>query len=281
MEEKRNTNKGPLLIAAFLVIALVVCVALLVVRIAKRIENATGEKELVWEIPEQEKEDVGTENVITENTETQRLPEHLETPVTTEKVSFEVRRYIEGDVYVVREDNTYGLADRNGNWIVRGEYTGYVYLDEAWVTFMDEDDKNYVYDHNGNLLYTYDYWGGAHETENGIAYETEVFYRRGMRIEYDSSEDEAYQQARFYNLESGTLIFDTAEVEDIQIISLPDATNMAVVIAGDGCENVIYRITIDGYTKETYIEPNVERRFYRFTLNDVWNRTNTVRISRI
>ena len=301
MEDNKNSNKGFVFVVLLLVITLIVCVILLVTRIAGRIETAAGEggffTELFSRTPEREpveEESIGLgekEEVLEKEPEKEpeetpekeslevqptkpALQETLDVLVRVEKVSCEIVRCLEEKVYVVVQEDAYGLTDMDGNWLVKPKYSGYVDFDEETVTFRGEKGERYLYDLAGNLLCEYQFFGGTYTTEDGIEYTREVYCTGNIRTEIDTGADGSYFQVHYYNMTTGELIFETNGLEyEVHSFSRPDHTGTAVVIAGIGYENTVYLITADGYTENMFWEPDVERRYYRFTENDVWSNT--------
>lgn len=219
------------------------------------------------------------------------VPQPTEVPVkmmeeTCElvEIGVDVCRYLE-EIYIIMNGDCYGMADLNGNILVEPDYNELVYYDGDWVCFENAEKKTHVYDHQGNLLYEYVCEAEPGTLEDGTVFYREICYRQGMKIMFDYNEAEEYYGIHYYNAESDELIFElttrTSILEgnpyaNLQVASMPDETGTAVVIAGDGCSNAIYKITRDGYTEETYTEPFVERRYFRYSLHDVWNRANLV-----
>lgn len=195
---------------------------------------------------------------------------------------YDVYRHL-GDAYIIRNGKYYGMADLQGNILVEPGYEKWVYDDRDWVSFEDSSLIAHVFDHAGNELYTYNYNLGEMATENGQPFYRFVFYRQGMRIEFDYNDADDYYGIHYYNAETKELIFELTDemclreenaMPDFQIASMPDSTGTAVVIGGSGFANTMYLITKDGYTEEEYIEPFLERRNFFFSDHKVWNDTN-------
>ena len=232
------------------------------------------------ELPEQAL--IGTYTYAVSPPPTQ-VPIRMEdTSYETVKTENEVCRYLENG-YLIRRNDCYGLADFQGNVIIKPIYPNFTYQDEEWICFDDSDDVTHVFDYTGRELYSYVYYQGIMTTEQGQNFERNVFYRKGMKIEFDYNYEDAYYGVHYYNAETGELIFELTDemldlneypIRDFQISTLPNASGMAVVIAGDGFYNIIYRITKDGYTEEIYRENFVERRKFSFSDHEVWNGEN-------
>lgn len=207
----------------------------------------------------------------------------VETEYEITEFKYEVYRYL-GDVYIIRNGKYFGMADTQGNILVEPGYEQWVYEDQDWVSFEDSGLVTHVFDRStGKELYTYNYYAGTMTTESGQQFDRTVFYRQGMRIEFDSNKPDFYYGIHYYNAETGALIFELTDEmclteenpkPDFQIATMPDATGTAVVIGGSGFYNTMYQITKDGYTEETYREEFLERRFFYFSDHSVWNRTN-------
>lgn len=277
MEENKKQERGPLVFAGILLIALLVCLVLLVVRLASRgVDNKEHYEEQIQLTPELEDE---SEQYVTEPPEpTEKLP------CEVKQVEFIVQRYLE-HVYIVRKDGYYGMADLEGNYLIEPKYNKLVYFDNEWVGFEDENEVTHVFNRAGEKLYEYVCFEGQQTEENGRQFARAVFYRQGMKIEFDYNERDDYYGIHYYNAESGELIFELADDmaatatenwQDLQISSLPDESGVAVVIAGDGFLNTMYLITKDGYTSEEYREDHVERRIFHYSDHSVWNRTNLI-----
>ena len=263
MEEKRKKDRAPLIVAAVLFLALLICLVLLAVRLKARFAESAAEAEKKKEIVQSMELDISFE---------------------IEETEMEVYRYLE-DVYITRKKGLFGMSDLEGNCLVEPVYSSWVYSDRDWISFEDEKEVTYVFDRKGNLLYEYLCNPGPMTTEGGRNFYREVFYRQGMKIEFDYSDEDYYYGIHYYNAATDELIFELTDEmqelpsggwEDFQVSSMPDETGMAIVIAGNGNENTIYRITKDGYTKENYDEEYVERRFYFYSSHGVWNETNQV-----
>lgn len=214
------------------------------------------------------------------------VPEPTEVPARLAKetyqaveVSYEICSYLE-TMYVIWKDSGYGLADLDGNIIVEPTYERWVHSDNECVAFEDSVGIVNVYDNSGKRLYRYVYDQGSKKTASGQQFYRAIYYRKGMRIEYDFNYDDGYYGVHYYNADSGDLIFELTDEmclwtenprPDFQIASMPDETGMAVVIAGDGIDNTIYKVTKDGYTEETYHEEFVERRLFYPSNHVVWD----------
>lgn len=197
---------------------------------------------------------------------------------------YEAKRYL-GKGYFICKNGCYGLADSEGNIIIEPVYPKVTYQDDEQVCFDDAEGVAHVFDYTGRELYSYIYIQGEMTTELGQTFERAVYYRKGMKIEYDYNDAEGYYGIHYYNAETGELIFELTDemldvneypLRDFQTATLPDESGMAVVIAGDGFGNIAYKVTKDGYTEETYRENAVERRQFYFTEHEVWNNTTLI-----
>ena len=184
------------------------------------------------------------------------------------------------DAYIIWQDDGYGVADLSGNVVVEPKYESWVYSEEERVSFEDSEGITHMFDCSGKELYTYVCNQGSMTNESGQQFSRAVYYRRGMRIEYDFNYEDAYYGVHYYNAETGALIFELTDEmcqwetnprPDFQVASMPDETGMAVVIAGNGVYNTMYKITKDGYTEETYQEEHVERRIFHPSDHVVWD----------
>lgn len=195
------------------------------------------------------------------------------------EVGFEVCSYL-GNMYLIWKDSGYGLVDLDGNTVVKPEYESWVCGDDGSVALVDYEGTTHVFDCNGKKMYSYICDQGTMTNAVGQQFDRAVFYREGMRIEFDYNYDDAYYGVHYYNAATGELIFELTDEmclwaenpkPDFQTASLPDNTGTAVVIAGDGVENLIYKITKDGYTEEIHEEKYVERRLFHPSDHIVWD----------
>lgn len=198
------------------------------------------------------------------------------------KTEIEVYRYMENG-YVIRRDGCYGLADLEGKVLVEPIYPKWVYHDKEWISFEDSGEVTHVFNYSGQELYSYVCNQGIMTTEQGQDFYRDVYYRQGMKIEWDYNEETFYYGVHYYNAETGELIFELTEemwsreenpMPDFHVASLPDESGTAVVIAGPGYENTIYQVTKDGYTEKTKQEYYVERRIFEYSDHEEWNRTS-------
>lgn len=319
MEEKKKSNKGPLLVAATLGVLLVVCVVLLVVRLTGRVEDyATAKQEQKQQEQqreeekkkqqkeaeqEEEKKKEAAKEMEEQQTEEEQetakekpgkldakataTPEPVkETPATEKnmddrytlkKVPYTILIMLHDNAFIVWDNDKYGLVDGKGDYLLRPAYPYVEYYDEEWVTFSDSNDVCYVYDTKGTLLFTYDLWQSGFTSEDGIAYSVWTCYKKGMKTELIIADgDEEYYGVRYYNAETGNLIYEAVGgYEDIAVGSIPDENGMAAVIKNAPCEILIYRVTKDGYEEDSYYYFDVDtRNFYWSDLID-W-RDNTM-----
>ncbi|MBP3610909.1 MAG: hypothetical protein J6J42_11310 [Lachnospiraceae bacterium] len=287
MREEKKQERAPLFVAGVLALALVICLVLLAGSLLKRgWEHAEDNEELqVSSMAGYEMEKEQTSEEVPEETQKPggNTPGVLEddTDCVITEMEAEVFRYL-GEVYVARKNGYYGLTDLEGNWLTEPEFDKFVYYDQDWVSFEDATGITHVFDRSGKQLYEYACEGGLMTTENGRQFYRQVFYRQGMRIELDYNKAENYYGVHYYNAETRKLIFELtkdmagAKEMELYITSLPDASGTAVVIAGDGCINIRYLVTKEGYTEEEYVEAYVERRYFDFSNHAVWNRTNLI-----
>ncbi|MBO5352906.1 MAG: hypothetical protein J6A77_06370 [Lachnospiraceae bacterium] len=303
MEEKKKSNKGPLLVAAILGVLLIVCVVLLVVRLTGRVEDYATAKQEQKQEEQQRREEEKKQQKEAEREEEEKKkeaqqkeaeqeetkekpgkldakatatpePEKEETPApkenvdsryTLKKVPYSVILMLHDDAFIVWDNSKYGLVDGNGDYLLRPAYPYVEYYDEEWVTFSDSNDVCYVYDTEGKLLFTYDLWQSGFTSEDGIAYSVWTCYKKGMRTEMIIADgDEEYYGIRYYNAETGNLIYEAVgDYEDIAVGSIPDENGMAAVIKNAPYEILIYRVTKDGYEEDSYNYFDVDvRNFY-------------------
>jgi len=152
-----------------------------------------------------------------------------------------------------------------GDEVIQTEHAYYYHYDEEWIGLITSDNLCHVYDTEGRLLYEHPYVEQGLYSAEGIPYRTYIQYQKGMRIELDiGEEDTEYYGVHYYNADTGELIFEAVGgYENIAVSSLPDEYGMAVVVTCCAGEYSLYKITENGYTKETYTVPGVEvRDFY-------------------
>jgi len=195
------------------------------------------------------------------------------------EVEFEICSYF-GNMYLIWKNSGYGLADLDGKILVKPEYESWVRSDDKSVALVDYKGITHVFDDEGKELYSFICNRGSMSNADGQQFERAVFYREGMRIEYDYNYDDAYYGVHYYNTATEELIFELTDEmclwtenpkPDFQTASLPDKTGTAAVIAGDGDCNIIYKITKDGYTEEIMEEQFVECRLFHLSDHAVWD----------
>lgn len=276
MNEKKH-NAGPLIVAGVLVVLLIVCVVLLVVRVSGKI----GDKVDTWQEQQEEKAPTAAPTrkpLATQTKEPTTAPTEAPTATPTEaplvedsdytlkRVGYEVVCKLNDNAFLVWKNDGYGIADGSGTYVLRPQYPYVEYYDEEWVSFSTDENMGYVYDTAGNLLYTYDYWVEGFVSEEGIEYGVWTCYKRGMKIEVILAlGDEEYYGARYYNAETGELIFEAVgDYSDIAQHSLPDETGTAVVVQNGDMEIIIHRITKDGVTTDSrwYFDVDVREFYY-------------------
>lgn len=273
MDENKKKDRAPLIVASVLLIALLACMIILIVSLAKRIEENKQEAK---------RQELLSQNITMTPEATLTPTPKPEENFSVKEVENEVFRYL-GEVYIIRNKGGYGLSDLDGKVLVQPVYNKWVYHDKEWICFENGEGVSFVYNYQGELLYNYTCNTGWMTTERGQNFYRAVFYRQGMRIEFDYNDEENYYGIHYYNAETGNLIFElTDEMQlseenpwpDLLVTSLPDQNGTAVVIAGNGINNTMYLINKNGYTVEEYQEEYVERRYFYYCKQEVWNRTN-------
>lgn len=309
MEEKKKSNKGPLLVAAILGVLLIVCVVLLVVRLTGRVEEyATAMQEQRQEEQQREAEQKEAEKKKEEKqkeaeqeeskpgkmeAKATATPEPTKAPTaapvensryTLKKVPYEVILKLNEEALLVWDNDKYGMVNSQGEYLLRPSYPYVEYFDDEWVTFGDYNNMCYVYDTKGKLLYTHEYCTKGLVSEEGITYSMWTCYKKGIKTEQISAEgDEDYYGMRYYNAKTDELIFEAVgSYEDIAVGTIPDENGLAAVIKNAPYEIVIYRVTKDGYETDSYSYFDVDvRNFYwsdfingsEMALSDGWLRT--------
>lgn len=271
MGEEIKKDRAPWIVAGILMIAILVCVVFLAAWLLERRRGIDG---------------VDADSLLSDEQITgapePTITQEKKTEYELVKTDVEVYRYL-GDVYITQKDDRYGMSDLDGNRLVEPQYFKLVYFDQDWVSFEDVRGITFVYDRAGNLLYEYVCEAGKKTTGSGQRFNRAVFYRQGMKIEFDYNESDGYYGIHYYNAATNELIFELTDEmqdipqggwEDLLVTSSPDTSGTAVVIGGGGYHNAIYRVTKDGYTKEQYYENDVEVRLFNYSGHDVWNRSN-------
>lgn len=244
MKEKRQGERGAIIFVVILLVALVVCVVLL----------AGGMKD-------------GVEQIVRKSGKSREVTALTGETIEIKKVDFCIQKAFDDDVFHVEgKDGKRGLVDSNGNWLVEPEYEYLTGKCCHWYSFYNKngDEKCYVFDKDGTLLYEYNNFIYSQKTKDGIEYYTWVGYRAGMRIEMDFPENaDNYYAVRFYNAETKELIFENSGTRrQTGVTFMPNADGIATVIVGYSYQTTIYRITKDGYEAETFEETDVATRVY-------------------
>ena len=289
MKEKKQ-EKGPLIVAAVLVGILIFSVIMLLIQLSKRVESGMEAWKEQKVAEEERKEPTKTPtkaptsaptNVPTKAPISTPTEAPAEEGYVLKRVSYEVVDKITEDTFLIWKNDGYGVINAEGTYLIEPQYPYVEYYDEEWISFSDDYNIGYVHDQTGELLYTYDYYVSGLVSETGSLYDVFTCYQKGMKIETIlGNGEESYYGARYYNAETGALIFEAVgSHEEIAMHAFPDETGMAVVVQDGESEIIINRITKDGVTTDSRWYFDVaERGFYysdyanwtRQTLSEGW-----------
>jgi len=191
---------------------------------------------------------------------------------TLKPVPFVVYEKLGENAFLVVEDNLAGVVNRQGEYVVQPLFTYMNYFDGEWISFQDEYNMGYVYDLEGNELFTFN-GSDTQISEDGIIYTVWTSYQKGIKTELLTGKNLAdYNGIRYYNAQTGELIFEAHNHKvTLASASLPDENGMAVVVIDGDDETEVYHITKNGYETETFKKVDGRQFFYTAYLNRAIN----------
>ena len=191
---------------------------------------------------------------------------------TLKQVPFAVYEKLGENAFLAVEDNLAGVVNRQGEYVVQPLFTYMNYFDGEWISFQDEYNMGYVYDLEGNELFTYN-GSDTQMSEKGIIYTVWTSYQKGIKTELLTGKNPAdYNGIRYYNAQTGELIFEAHNHKvTLASASLPDENGMAVAVIEGENEITVYRITKDGYETEVLNYSDSRQFCYTGYLNHTCN----------